>query len=258
MKKFSTHKNWINAFALGVILLLWGLVSQIVDNAIIIPTIGETLRSLLDLLKSEGFFVMLISSLLRTLMAFGLSLVLAVTLGLLAARSPLIEALTRPLVHFSSSVPVIAVILLALIWLKPPQVPVFVALMMVFPILYKTVYSAINNLPSGLLEMAAIYKVSPKTQLLDLYLPAMGAALGEIAATAMSTALKVVIAGEVLSQPKFSIGSDLQLQKMYLNTPGVFAWIIIILLLSKALQTLIDQLIQRHQNSKRSRYDLPN
>ena len=53
--------------------------------------------------------------------------------------------------------------------------------------------------------------------------------------SAININLKMVIAGEVLSQPKFGIGSNLQMEKMYLNTSGVFAWIIIILVISKIL-----------------------
>ncbi len=50
----------------------------------------------------------------------------------------------------------------------------------------------------------------------------------------------MVIAGEVLSQPKYAIGSNLQLQKMYLNTSGVFAWIIIILVIAKMLEYILE------------------
>ncbi|HAE91256.1 MAG TPA: ABC transporter permease, partial [Tissierella sp.] len=53
--------------------------------------------------------------------------------------------------------------------------------------------------------------------------------------------LKMVIAGEVLSQPKYAIGSNLQLQKMYLNTSGIFAWIIIILFIAKLFEYILER-----------------
>jgi len=62
--------------------------------------------------------------------------------------------------------------------------------------------------------------------------------------SALSTNLKMVIAGEALSQPKYAIGSYLQMEKMYLNTSGVFAWIIIILFISKVLKYIMESVMQ--------------
>ena len=60
--------------------------------------------------------------------------------------------------------------------------------------------------------------------------------------SALGINMKMVIAGEVLSQPRYAIGSNLQLQKTYLNTAGVFAWIIIILLISRLFKYIMEKL----------------
>ena len=66
----------------------------------------------------------------------------------------------------------------------------------------------------------------------DIYIPSILYNLTLVLNTALGINLKMVIAGEVLGQPKYGIGSSLQLERIYLNTSGVFAWIIIILLIS--------------------------
>ncbi|MDU2663168.1 MAG: ABC transporter permease, partial [Clostridioides difficile] len=44
------------------------------------------------------------------------------------------------------------------------------------------------------------------------------------------------IAGEVYSQPTYGIGTMIQTEKINFNTSGIFAWIIIVLLISAILQ----------------------
>ncbi|NRZ61271.1 ABC-type nitrate/sulfonate/bicarbonate transport system permease component [Clostridium beijerinckii] len=53
-----------------------------------------------------------------------------------------------------------------------------------------------------------------------------------------SLTFKVVIAGEVYGQPKFGIGSQIQVEKVNFNTPGIFAWIVIIVSVSLVLEFL--------------------
>ena len=90
-----------------------------------------------------------------------------------------------------------------------------------------------------ILEICKLYKVRRITLIKDIYIPSIFINLSMVFTSALSTNLKMVIAGEALSQPKFAIGSNLQIEKMYLNTAGVFAWIIIILLISKLLSYIM-------------------
>lgn len=78
---------------------------------------------------------------------------------------------------------------------------------------------------------------------MDIYIPSIFINLSLVFTSALSTNLKMVIAGEALSQPKFAIRSNLQIEKMYLNTSGVFVWIIIILLLSKFLNYIMEAIM---------------
>jgi NitT/TauT family transport system permease protein len=87
--------------------------------------------------------------------------------------------------------------------------------------------------------MARLYKVKKWTVITDIYIPSILMNVNGVMSSALGLNFKVVISGEVLGQPKFSIGSSLQLEKMYLNTSGVFAWIIIIVVLVIISEKLI-------------------
>ena len=84
--------------------------------------------------------------------------------------------------------------------------------------------------------MASLYNVDKATIIKDIYVPNVFLNLSFVFTSTLGINLKMVIAGEALAQPKYAIGSNLQLQKTYLNTSGVFAWIIIILLIANIFE----------------------
>jgi NitT/TauT family transport system permease protein len=56
------------------------------------------------------------------------------------------------------------------------------------------------------------------------------------------------IAAEVIGIPKGSIGERLQQAKVYLDTPDLFAWTVVIVLLSFIFERLILTLLKQLQN----------
>lgn len=223
-----------------LIIIIWILLSYFIDNEIIFPRIGSTLNSLIDIVKNPKFLNIVWYSLLRSIVGFAISLFLAIIMGLISSISKTVYYLMLPIINFLTSVPTMAIIILALIWLNNEIVPIFIGFIMVFPILYETVLKGIQNVDEKIIIMAETYKVDKSTIIKDIYIPSVLLSLNNIISSALGINLKMVIAGEVLSQPKYAIGSNLQLQKMYLNTSGVFAWIIIILVIAKMLEYILE------------------
>jgi len=239
MKDFTWKDKRLSSLSIILLVGLWAILSKVIDNEVIFPTVKSTLISLVEILKDPDFINIIIYSLLRSLIGFLISLLLAIVTGILSSISKLVYSLMNPILNFLSSVPTMAIIILALIWLDSDYAPMFVGFIMIFPILYETVLGGILNVDSKIIEMAHMYKVDRVTIIKDIYIPSILLSLNQVFSSALGTNLKMVIAGEALSQPKYAIGSNLQLEKMYLNTSGVFAWIIIILLISKLLKYLI-------------------
>lgn len=238
MKQYFTWKNRFNTLSIALLLGLWIVLSMVVDNEIIFPSIFSTSKSLVKIIVSDGFFQTVGATLLRCLVGFSISVVLAIGLGGLSRLSKFMDSLIQPLVSMLSSIPIIAIIILALIWLDNDIVPIFTGFIMIFPLLYETVTGAIDSMDKKLLQMAKIYDKTGMDLILYLYMPRIFNSLRSISGSSISTNLKMVIAGEVLSQPSYGIGSQLQLQRIYLDTSGVFAWIVVILLISKILREI--------------------
>lgn len=233
MKSYILKDKRLVTVSKASMVLIWILLSKLINNEVILPSISSTFLSLIKIVKDEYFLKTIQNTLFRTIIGFAISLLIAITSGVLSSYSKIIYNFMLPILKFLNSIPTIAIIVLALIWLNNEIVPVFVGFLMVFPILYEAVLNSILDIDKDIIEMAKIYKVRRARIVKDIYIPSIIYNLSSILNSVLGINLKMVIAGEVLSQPKYSIGSSLQLQRMYLNTSGVFAWIVIILLLSK-------------------------
>lgn len=214
------------------IIIVWILISRIVDKEVIVPSIRSTFISIWEIIREPSFLNTIKYTLFRALAGFLISLFLGVATGILSSISKVIFNLMEPILKFLNSIPTIAIILLALIWLNNEYVPMFVGFVMVFPVIYEAVLNSILNVDRDIIEMSYLYKVSKIGIVKNIYMPNILYNLSSILKGVLGINLKMVIAGEVLAQPKYAIGSSLQLQRIYLNTSGVFAWIVIILLIS--------------------------
>jgi NitT/TauT family transport system permease protein len=239
MKDYTCKSSkYVTASIIGLI-VFWAIVSKIVNNEVIIPSIKSTTLSLITIIKDKSFIAIMCATLLRSLISFLISFLLAAFFGVIGSISKTVYNFMIPILAFLKAVPTMAVIMLALIWLSNDSAPILIGFIIVFPILYESVLAGVLNVNPKIVDMARLYKVKKWTVIKDIYIPNILMNVNRVMSSALGLNLKVVIAGEVLGQPKYSIGSSLQLEKMYLNTSGVFAWIIIIVISVVILEKLI-------------------
>lgn len=215
------------------IFVIWILLSRIINNEVIVPSIKSTIISFIEIVKGPNFLNIIKHTLFRTLAGFLISLFLSLVTGILSSISKSVYSLMIPILKCLNGIPTIAIIVLALIWLNHEFVPMFVGFIMIFPVLYETIINSILNVNQDIIQMAYLYKVNKLSILKNIYVPNIIHNLSAIFNSILGINLKMIIAGEVLAQPEYGIGSSLQLQRIYLNTSGVFAWIIIILIISE-------------------------
>lgn len=242
MKESSLRNNAFFVISGIVFLLLWAWLSKIVDQSVIIPSPGEVTLSLLEILQSKSTYIFIFHTLKRTITSFILSLICAILAGLISYSFPLFRNLLKPILYFLKVVPVVAVILLILIWSNSENTPAIVGFLMVFPLLYEGVTNSLLSIDRKILQMTKIYNVSLLYKFKDLYLPTIIFALNNIIYSSFGLLFKSIVAGEVLSHPKFSIGGAIYSEKNYLNTSGVLAWLIVMVLISVTLEKSMELL----------------
>jgi NitT/TauT family transport system permease protein len=224
----------------GALLLLaaWVVASALAGSELIVPPPTRVLALLAEQLITDRFWIAVGGTVLRVLAGFSISLALSVLMGVLSGLSESARALLRPLLVTIQSVPVLAVILILLIWFGSALVPVVTAVLMTLPVMTEAVIGGVRGVDRRLLEMAALYRVAPRSVLWKIQLPAVVPPLLSGAAASLGLTWKVVIAAEILAQPVRAVGTEMQGARVILDTASVFSWTIAAVLLSGLTQAL--------------------
>ena len=220
-------------------LLVWQGIAMLVGKPFLLPSPVETAGRLLSLLVTADFYATAGMSLFRILIGYVLGVAAGVLLALLTTRFFWAEQLLRPLRSVIRATPVSSIILLTLVWLTTGTVPVFIVFLMVLPIIWSNVETGIRQTDPLLLEMAKSFRLSRGRTLRRIYLPSVLPHFMDACITALGFAWKSGIAAEVLATPQLSIGTQLYESKIYLETPDLFAWTALVVILSFLLEKVL-------------------
>ena len=232
-------KRW---FRIGVTALFWLAVWQ--AAAVLLPKLlfagpVPTVRSLLSLLQNSEFWFSIAHSLGKIASGFLLAFSTGCLLAIACRRMPVLRMLLGPLIQVMKSLPVACFIVVALIWVRSEWISVLTAFFVVFPAVYINLGEGLQQTDQGMLEMAQLFHLTPAKRLRAVWLPACLPYLLSACRVSVGMALKAGVAGEIIGLPRWSIGEQLYLSKLYLNTAALFAWSLVIILLSLALERLL-------------------
>lgn len=192
-----------------------------------------------ELFSDKSFYLSLLGSFRRIALSFGAALLFGVAFALIAARSTVFKRLFYPLVIIVRATPTMSVIFLCIIWFRSELSPMIVAFTVLFPQLYASVLSAVEGVDGEIKELARVYKVPMRTQLLDFYLPSVAARVYSDSVSAAALNVKLIIAAEALAQTKLSLGQGMQLAKAWLETGTLMAYTVIAVALSYAVELIM-------------------
>lgn len=217
---------------------MWEGTALLIGNELLLVAPVRVAARLFTLVGEMSFWRSLGFTFTRIVGGFGLALCLAAVLSALAARWPLLETLLRPYVSAIQSVPVASFIVIALLWLSSRRLSTFISFLMVFPILYTNLLQGLRAADPELLEMAAVFRVSPLGRVRRIYLPALRSYLLAGCRVALGLCWKAGVAAEVIGVTRHSVGGMLYESKVYLETADLFAWTVVIVLVSAGFERL--------------------
>lgn len=248
MKAFTlkTKHKLIGVLSAAFFILVWKIASLQMGSDIILPAPETVFLRLLAILQGVKFWQAVGATSLRTLYSLLLSFVLGFTAGIACGTSRKADSFLSPLISITRTAPVMSVILLSMIWFKTDVVPVFVGVLMVFPILTANVKQGVRNVDKRLIELGQAYKLSRRDVLCEITIPSVVPFVLAGLRSSIGVAWKVIIAAEVLSQPIKAVGTGLQFSQMNLETAEVMAWTVTAIILSWLSESVLD-LIIRHR-----------
>lgn len=231
-------------------LAVWQLAALAAQQEIIIPSPLATLKALSVLCKSSEFYLAVILSLLRIIAGYALGIAVGVVGALLSHRFGIFKAIFSPILKIIKAVPVASFIILAFVWFRSDILPVFIAFLMVLPMIWSSIETGLSEIDKKYLELAQIFRLDGIKTFFHIKLPFILPSFVSTALTALGFAWKSGIAAEVICRPDISLGDMLQEAKIYISTPDVFALTAVVAALSVLLEFIIKRALRRYTNDK--------
>lgn len=244
MMKYSWKSKLYTLISCLFFIGLWQLIAIIINNDIYIPKIQQVIEAIKLTFMEQNFWKVILSSFYRTILSYILALVFSMVLGILGAVYPFFRYLMQPVNSFAKTIPTMVLVVLLLVWFDKDITPFAVGFAIIFPVLYEGVINSLVQIDNKIIDMTKIYEISLKDKIRKIYFPVMKFYFMSIFVSTFSLTFKVVITGEVYGQPKFGIGSQIQLEKVNFNVSGIFAWIVIIVLISIFLE-IVNYLLKK-------------
>lgn len=236
-------------FAALLALCVWQLAAALVGNRLLLVGPVQVAKCLWRLLGQKTTWEALWYTFSHISLGFFLAFLTALVLAALAAMFPLAETLLRPYILAIQTVPVASFIVIALLWLSSGRISVFIAFLMVLPVLYANALQGIRAADGQLLEMARVFRLSPLRRLRCIILPGLAPFLKSACHVALGLCWKAGVAAEVMAVANRSVGGMLYDAKVYLEIGDLFAWTVLLVAVSvlfeKAVLWLLDRAMSR-------------
>lgn len=219
-------------------LAVWQAVAMLIDSELILVTPIEVIKRLFTVWREPGFFASIAFTSSKIILGFLAAFFIGIGLGALAGRFRVAEILLWPWMLTVKSVPIASFVLIILLFVSSADISVFISFLIVLPIIYTNVLSAIKSTDSKLLEAAKLFGTPAKYRLLYISLPQIKPYLISASSVGCGLAFKAGVAAELIGIPTGSIGEALYNAKIYLNSADLFAWTVIIILMSVLFEKL--------------------
>ena len=238
-------KVWTERIAAIIVaILLWQLLAMKLDQKLLLAAPVDVAKSLGVLVKSQEFYSAVAYSMGRILFGLLIGAAVGTACALLAGRWHLMEVFFWPYFSAMKATPVASVVILCLVWLSSRRLPVFIVFLVVTPVIYTNILAGIKNLDLKMKDMARVFGINGLRRLLYVYLPELKTYIIAAFTLATGMAFKAGIAAEVIGTPGGSVGKMLYNAKVYLETPELFAWTLVIIVLSVVVEQVILGLVK--------------
>lgn len=203
------------------------------------PSPSETGGALLGLARDGELVGQLALSLERATIGVAVAAVVGTTWGLAAGLWWPADELTRPARAAMLGIPPIVLVVFGMVWLGTGErVVVFVVIVVTLPVLAVNAAEGVRAIDPDLLEMADGLGVPRRRVVRDIVLPAVSGPLVAGLALAAAAALRVTIMAELLAAGD-GVGSRIAAARVNLQTDLVFAWALVAVAVTLAVDHLV-------------------
>lgn len=236
---------WKKAAAIVFWVILWQAAAFAMKNSIVFVGPLDMLRSLTQQMREAEFWRALGTSMVKIMGGFFGAFLAGILCAGLAFRLQWLKILLEPVILLIKSIPVASFVVLLLILIGSRNLSIAIVFLMAFPIIYVNMSQGLEHVDKKMVEMGKVFHMKPWKQFLYIYRPAFLPFLISGSKIALGMSWKSGVAAEIIGVPDPSIGERLYMAKIYLNTDSLFAWTLVIILLSLAFEKLFLFLLKK-------------
>lgn len=229
----------------GLIVAVWGVASAIIDSEFILPSISNTLNQFFNLLLSREFYLSFFHTVLRSLIAFAVSFMLAFIFSVLRQKIIILKGVFDTFMSITRALPTIAVILLILFWTNSKVAPIIVTVLVVLPTTYTHFVNALNSLDKTVSEASRVDGANEKSVLIKIELPQALPSIYMAIGSGISLTFKLMVAAEVIAQTANSIGFMLNTSKVYFEIAEMTALVVASVIFGVIVETIFNFLSKK-------------
>ena len=232
-------------------LLVWELVSVLIENPILIAGPYETVKALIEMMGEKDFWLSIKNSFLNITGGILIGCVSGVLLACLSGKFSIVSEALSPFVKVIKSIPVVSFVVIILLWCGNTRLSLIISALITFPIFYLSILEGIKGTDKKALEMAAVFRMKPLYRVKYIYMPSLRPAVFSALSLAVGMGWRSGAAAEVIGQPLLTMGNGLYRSKIFLATDRLFAWtfmIILVSVISEKLFRLLAGLLYGNKN----------
>lgn len=219
--------------------LVWEVAARIVNRAIILPSFSGVIQIMAQQALGSALWIALGQTLGRVLVGTIIALTIALVLSVTAERINGLKPWLHPLIVVTKTIPNITYILLVLIWFSRETTVTVITFLILFPVLYSHLSTAIDTVMPTYLDLSKLYPERFVHRVRYVILPLIAPHIQEGAKTAIALGFKVGVMAELLGQVQPGLGYLMHLARQEVDTPALFAYtgwmILVVVVIEKSL-----------------------
>jgi NitT/TauT family transport system permease protein len=237
-------KTVLGAIGVIIFLIIWEISARVTNMAVALPTFSETVAELFTLIFTLEFWKIIALSSSRIFLGLLSGVAIGVIFALLTHYVPTLDGLISPLMTIMRSTPVASFVMvlwliIQLIFHLEWLVPIVIIVIMVAPIIWQNLKNGFDSIDKNLIEVCEIFPVSGKKKLKILIMPSLMRYFIPGVINSVGLAWKSGIAAEIIAYTPLSIGEQIYDAKSFFESPRMFAWTIIVIILSLVFESLL-------------------
>lgn len=231
----------VAVFWIGV----WAFAAWRVGLPLLLPSPALVVETLGGMLGTGKFYLTVGRSLLNVTVGIVAAVLTGTLLAWVCHHVRFLRELFFPLMTVVKATPVASFIVLALIWVGAVRVPALITVLIVLPVVWTNVDEGLSKIDPQLSEVATVYRMSYGKRLRLLVFPSVRPYFLAACRTSLGFAWKAGIAAEIIARPRMSIGTAINDARQYLLTEEMFAWTLVVILLSLVIEVGFTALFDR-------------